>query len=126
MKGILNKGIIFAVIIGVLVVFFKVFSAQKEKYNPIKPVSASSVIKTISTLLSEKSPYFDLHKDRVTAKVDSVIDVLESKEYGNENDELLNNIKHIFSELGDRHVSIKKLIPDQDSKRYFLPFALAP
>ena len=121
MKNLINK----LIIVGVVAACFFTYKLKFRDIH-IVTVKTSTVISTISTLLSEKSPYYDINKDRVSSKIDSVIRVLETKEKYNGVDELLNNVEHILSELGDRHASVKTLASEQGTERYYLPFALAP
>lgn len=126
MKNLINKVIIVCVVLAIFVTFFNIFFKRNVKENHIAPEKTSAIINTISMLLSKKSPYFDIHKDRMNRKIDSVIRILKIRENANEEVELLNNIEHILSELGDRHASIKKLKSEQEVNEYYLPFALAP
>ncbi len=119
----MNIGItIFMICLIFIICHFIISKYQiEEKYdNP-----RISTIHTIYELLSKKSPYFDIHRERVNNKIDSIIKLFESREYI-EQDELLINIRHILSELGDRHASIEKITPEQEEEQYYLPFSLAP
>lgn len=126
MKDLITKATITGVVVAIFITFFILFSKQEVDKNHLTPAKVSATIDAISILLSEKSPYFDINKYRVDSKIDSVIRALDSNDKVNDTEELLNNVEHILSELGDRHVSVKKLGPEQKEERYYLPFALAP
>ncbi|WP_204345358.1 S41 family peptidase [Psychroserpens algicola] len=125
MKNLINKLLIPGIIVVIIITLFTIYSKQKTQANGNSSKNALTTINALTKLLSEKSPYFDMNKDRVVRKIDSVITLIDSKKTHTET-ELFNTIEHIISELGDRHALVKTLNPPKDKKRYYLPFALAP
>ncbi|MTI30094.1 S41 family peptidase [Xanthovirga aplysinae] len=121
----MNKGKLLGSAVVLVIIFFVVISKDQTEEKYVTHVEAFAGIDAISKLLSERSPYFDINRDQVISKIDMVTEELGAKETI-EVDEFLNGVKQIFSELGDRHASIKKLESELKTEKYYLPFALAP
>jgi hypothetical protein len=77
MKDLITKAAILGVVVAISITFF--FSKQEVDKNHLTPAKVLATINTISLLLSEKSPYFDVNKHRVDSKIDSIIRALNSR-----------------------------------------------
>ncbi|MEM5566941.1 S41 family peptidase [Psychroserpens sp. AS72] len=125
MKNRINNLLIVLFVIVIFITFLNIFSCQKNSKINDGALDELTLINTVSVLLSENSPYYDINANRVKSKIDSIKKVIHRKGVIHE-DELLAHIKHIISELGDRHASVKILDQKLAQEKYYLPFALAP